>query len=153
VHPPGLPHRPRRGVRGLCALEPGITLSAIAEPDGALAEKTLRHLTDIDHHHHEAIVALDEPDDAGIGVARFVRDPMRSDTAELAVTVVDEWQGRRRQHGVAGRGQRARVARGIRTFTALMLAGNTTMMTCRASRARPDRRARGRDGRHRSRRP
>ncbi|HEY6695017.1 MAG TPA: GNAT family N-acetyltransferase [Solirubrobacteraceae bacterium] len=79
-------------------------------------------------HNHEAIIALDQRDGDGIGVARYVRDPMRPDTGEVAVTVVDEWQGR-------GLGTllldvlsvRARQE-GIRTFTALMLARNEQMM-------------------------
>jgi GNAT superfamily N-acetyltransferase len=95
---------------------------------GALGAKTLRYLTEIDHHDHEAIVALDERGDAGIGVARYVRDPMRPECAEVAVTVVDEWQGR-------GLGTllldvlsvRARQE-GIGIFTALMLARNEQMM-------------------------
>jgi GNAT superfamily N-acetyltransferase len=95
---------------------------------GELGEKTLRYLTEIDHHDHEAIVALDERGDAGIGVARYVRDPMRPECAEVAVTVVDEWQGR-------GLGTllldvlsvRARQE-GIGIFTALMLARNEQMM-------------------------
>lgn len=61
-------------------------------------------------------------------VARYVRDPARPEAAELAVTVIDEWQGR-------GLGTllleaislRAREE-GINTFTALMLADNTEMM-------------------------
>jgi GNAT superfamily N-acetyltransferase len=97
-------------------------------PMGELGEKTVRHLTEIDHHDHEAIIALDQRDGDGIGVARYVRDPMRPDTGEVAVTVVDEWQGR-------GLGTllldvlsvRARQE-GIRTFTALMLARNEQMM-------------------------
>jgi hypothetical protein len=57
-----------------------------------------------------------------------VRDPARPDAAELAVTVIDDWQGR----GVGtllteGISMRAREE-GITTFTALMLADNQEMM-------------------------
>jgi GNAT superfamily N-acetyltransferase len=113
---------------GFARLSPESRYRRFLSPMGALGEKTLRYLTDIDHHDHEAIIALDERNDAGIGVARFVRDLTRPDTAEVAVTVVDEWQGR----GVGtllldGLSVRA-WHEGIRTFTALMLAGNATMM-------------------------
>jgi GNAT superfamily N-acetyltransferase len=96
-------------------------------PMPKLTEKTLRSLTDIDHRDHEAVLALDESGE-GIGVARYVRDAGRPQAAEVAVTVVDGWQGR-------GLGTllleaicvRAR-AEGVRTFTASMLARNDRML-------------------------
>jgi GNAT superfamily N-acetyltransferase len=54
----------------------------------------VRYLTEVDHHDHEAIVALDEESGEGIGVARYVRTRERPEVAEVAVTVVDDWQGR-----------------------------------------------------------
>jgi len=93
-----------------------------------LTEDMVTYLTTIDHHDHEAIVAVEEESGEGIGVARYVRDPARPDTAEVAVTVIDEWQGR----GLGTLllevlGERAR-AEGIRGFTAMMLASNQQMM-------------------------
>ncbi|HEX8975414.1 MAG TPA: GNAT family N-acetyltransferase [Solirubrobacteraceae bacterium] len=93
-----------------------------------LSEEKVRYLTEIDHHDHEAIIALDERTGEGIGIARYVRDPQRPGVAEVAVTVIDDWQGR-------GLGTlllevlsaRAREE-GITTFTALMLATNQEMM-------------------------
>lgn len=99
-------------------------LSGISEPGPAL----VRRLTELDHHDHEALAALDERTGEGIGVARYVRDPDRPEVAELALAVVDEWQGR----GVGTALLRALCARareeGVTTFTALMLATNTEMM-------------------------
>jgi hypothetical protein len=43
-----------------------------------LSEAMLQGLIDVDHHDHEAIVALDESGE-GIGVARYVRNPDRPD--------------------------------------------------------------------------
>jgi GNAT superfamily N-acetyltransferase len=93
-----------------------------------LSEANIRYLTEIDHHDHEAMIALDEATGEGIGVARYVRDSERPDAAEVAVTVINDWQGR-------GLGTlllevisaRAREE-GITTFTALMLATNHEMM-------------------------
>ena len=59
-----------------------------------LSEAMVRYLTDVDHHDHEAVVALDAATDEGVGVARYVRDPERPTRAEAAVTVTDDWQGR-----------------------------------------------------------
>jgi RimJ/RimL family protein N-acetyltransferase len=53
----------------------------------------LRYLTDVDHHDHEALGALSR-DGRGVGVARFIRDTEDPDSAEVAITIVDEWQGR-----------------------------------------------------------
>ena len=50
----------------------------------------MRYPTEIDHHDHEAMIALDERTGEGIGVARYVRDRERPDTAEVAVTVIDD---------------------------------------------------------------
>jgi len=97
-------------------------------PIAALTDEMVRHLTEIDHRDHEAMIAVDEETREGIGVARYVRSADRRDVAELAVTVIDDWQGK-------GLGTllvevlsaRAR-AEGITTFSALMLARNEEMM-------------------------
>ncbi|MGZ8688599.1 MAG: N-acetyltransferase family protein [Gaiellaceae bacterium] len=97
-------------------------------PMPRLPEATVRHLTDIDHHDHEAMIALDEQGTEALGVARYVRDPERPDAAEVAVTVVDDRQGR----GLGTLLLEAVSARareeGVRTFTAWMLARNQEMM-------------------------
>jgi len=90
-----------------------------------LSEQMLSYLTDLDHHHHEALVALPRGSSEIIGVARFIRDVDSADTAELAIVVVDSWQ--RRGLGtvlVRELGRRA-AAVGITAFTAEILAENT----------------------------
>ena len=89
-----------------------------------LSDSELRYLTDVDHHDHEALVAVSRLTGRGVGVARYVRNPTARDTADLAVTVVDAWQGR--GVGAALVQQLSRRARceGIRAFTALMSADN-----------------------------
>jgi hypothetical protein len=46
-------------------------------PTAQLSEAEVRYLTEVDHHDHEAIVALDEVSGEGIGVARYVRNRER----------------------------------------------------------------------------
>ena len=115
-------------VRGFDRLGPESRYRRFLTPMRKLSEKAVRYMTELDHHDHEAMVALDERSEEGIGDAFYVRDPERPDTAEVAVTVVDAWQGR----GVGTLLLEAISARardeGIRTFTALMLARNGEMM-------------------------
>lgn len=59
-----------------------------------------------------------------MGIARYVRDRENPAAAEIAVTIVDDWQGR----GLGGEllarlADRARQE-GIRRFTAVVAAGN-----------------------------
>ena len=93
-------------------------------PKGRLSGSELRYLTDIDHHRHEALVAM-TPDDAElVGVARFIKLEDEPEAAEAAITVVDEWQRR----GVATQlleALRARArAEGVRTFHTEVLPEN-----------------------------
>ena len=60
-----------------------------------LSARQLRYLTEVDHRTHEALVATDPSTGDGIGVARFIRSTTDSRVAEVAVAVVDDWQGRR----------------------------------------------------------
>jgi RimJ/RimL family protein N-acetyltransferase len=93
-----------------------------------LSEAEVRFLTNIDHHNHEALGAVSR-DGSGVGVARYIRDPDERGSAEVAVTVVDEWQGR----GLGSKllallSGRARAA-GITRFTAVTAADNTAAKT------------------------
>ena len=97
-------------------------------PTPELRDEMLRFLLDVDHHDHEAIVAVEDETGDGLGVARYVRLGDETDVAELAITVVDDWQHR----GLGTLlleviGARAREE-GITTFSALMLATNREML-------------------------
>jgi RimJ/RimL family protein N-acetyltransferase len=88
-------------------------------PKKELTPAELRYLTDIDHHDHEALGAVDHADGRGVGVARYVRSADDPQAADIPVTVVDEWQGRGLGTELVARlSDRAR-AEGIRRFTAL----------------------------------
>jgi RimJ/RimL family protein N-acetyltransferase len=115
-------------LRGFRRLSPESRYRRFLTPTPELSERTLRYLVEIDHRNHEALIAVDEESNEGVGVARYVRDQARPSAAEVAVTVVDDWQGR-------GLGtllleaitMRAREE-GVDTFTALMLVDNSQMM-------------------------
>lgn len=93
-----------------------------------LSESMVRYLTDVDHHDHEAMIAIDPATGEGLGISRFVRDAERPRSAEAAVTVIDEWQGRGLGTALlTALTERARVE-GIDRFTCLVLAENREMI-------------------------
>jgi GNAT superfamily N-acetyltransferase len=103
-------------------------LSPVAE----LTDGQLAYLTEVDHHDHEALAAFDLKTGDGVGVARFVRLG-DADSAEAAVTVIDEWQGRGLGTVLCNLlADRARVE-GVRRFTAMLLASNREMLELLAS--------------------
>jgi nucleotide-binding universal stress UspA family protein/GNAT superfamily N-acetyltransferase len=86
-----------------------------------LSDRDVRYLTEVDHHDHEALVAVAANGDL-VGVARFVRTGAAE--AEPAIVVADDWQGR----GVAGALLDALAARAreeaVEVFRAPVLAEN-----------------------------
>jgi RimJ/RimL family protein N-acetyltransferase len=93
----------------------------------ALSAAELRYFTDVDHHDHEALGALDHAGGRGVGVARYVRDADDPHAAEIAVTVVDDWQGRGLGTALLAQLSGRARAEGIRRFTALVSADNAAM--------------------------
>ena len=59
-----------------------------------LSERDLDHLTNLDHHRHEALAAIAVDTRRIVGVARYIALPEDPEVAEVAVAVDDEWQGR-----------------------------------------------------------
>jgi RimJ/RimL family protein N-acetyltransferase len=97
-------------------------------PMPRLTGDSVRYLTAVDHHDHEALVAIDPETRDGIGVARFVRLPEAPDEAEFAVTVADDWQGRGVGTVLIDALVRRAREEGIRAFRALVLASNVRML-------------------------
>jgi RimJ/RimL family protein N-acetyltransferase len=92
-----------------------------------LSAAELRYFTDVDHHDHEALAALDQASGHGVGIARYIRDADDPQAAEIAVTIVDDWQRRGLGTELLARlSDRAR-SEGIRRFTALADAGNVAV--------------------------
>jgi RimJ/RimL family protein N-acetyltransferase len=87
-----------------------------------LDPERLAYLTELDHHDHEALLALDAPDGACVGVARFVR--VAPEVAEPAVVVADQWQHRGLGTALLERLAHRARAEGITRFSAIVLAQN-----------------------------
>ena len=112
---------------GLARLSPRSRWTRFLGTKTTLSEAELRYFTEIDHHDHEAIGALSAADGRGVGIARYIRDADDPQAAEIAVTVVDDWQGRGLGTALLSRlAGRARHA-GIARFTALVPALNVAV--------------------------
>jgi acetyltransferase len=93
-----------------------------------LSTVELDYLTDVDGHAHGALGAVDVVTRRGVGVARFVRLAPDAPVAEVAVTVVDDWQ--RRGLGtllLEELNERARAV-GIERYTALVSGDNKAVV-------------------------
>jgi GNAT superfamily N-acetyltransferase len=80
---------------GLERLSPESRYRRFMRPVASLTDRELSYLTEIDYHDHFAWAALasDLPGEPGLGIARYIRDPLDPEVAEAAVAVVDEYQG------------------------------------------------------------
>ena len=111
---------------GFKRLSPESRYRRFFSPLPELSGRQLDYLTRVDHHDHEALVAVDTDSGEGVAVARFVRVGDR--VAEPAIAVVDDWQGR----GVAAALLERLVERareeGIERFVALVMADNPQAM-------------------------
>lgn len=95
-----------------------------------LTQSQLDYLVQVDHHDHEALVALDPdlPDQPGVAVARYIRTEADPRIAEAAITVVDSHQGRGIGTALIALLEELAHQRGITTFRNYVLAENAAML-------------------------
>jgi RimJ/RimL family protein N-acetyltransferase len=109
---------------GFARLSPASRWMRFLTPKKQLSSAELSYLTDLDHHDHEALGALDRSDGRGIGIARYIRQADDPQAADIAVTIIDDWQGRGLGSELLARlSDRARQE-GIHRFIALVAAEN-----------------------------
>jgi acetyltransferase len=112
--------------RGVSMLSLKSAHARFLSPKPRLSSAELIYLTEVDGHDHVAFVAVDaRAPHHLIGVARFVRDCERPDTAEAAIVVGDPWQGLGLGRTLGLMLADAARERAIRRFTATMLPANT----------------------------
>ncbi len=104
-------------------------------PKERLTEDELRYLTEIDQENHFALGALRDGGDesgeqVGLGIARFIRlpdVPGEPATAEAAISVSDEAQGKGLGRLLFLRLSAAAAERGIERFRCFVLSSNPSM--------------------------
>jgi RimJ/RimL family protein N-acetyltransferase len=93
-----------------------------------LSEAELAFFTEVDHHDHEALGALDVRTGGGVGIARFVRLEPGGVVAEAAVAVVDDWQGRGLGRALLDALVDRAHEEGVERFRATLLRENRAML-------------------------
>jgi GNAT superfamily N-acetyltransferase len=90
---PVVPEDKERLVQGLERLSPASRYRRFMTAVARIPPRQLAYFTELDYVDHHAIgaLALDEPGEPGIAVARYVRLPEQPDAAEVAVTVIDQY--------------------------------------------------------------
>ena len=118
------PEDKRRVAQAFERLSPETRYRRFFAPLPRLSDQDLRYLTEVDHHDHEALAAVNPENGGIVGVARYVRSEDPGE-AEVAVVVGDPWQGR----GVATALLQRLVGRArdedIDHFVALVMSDNT----------------------------
>jgi GNAT superfamily N-acetyltransferase len=120
------PIRPRDKaaiVAGFERLSPESRYRRFFAPLQRLSARDLEYLTEVDHHDHEAVIGFDAATGDPVGVARYIRSDDPSE-AEVAVTVIDDWQGRGAATALLDRLVVRARDEGIRHFLALVLTEN-----------------------------
>jgi GNAT superfamily N-acetyltransferase len=112
--------------RGFERLSEQSRYSRFLAPMERLGAAMLDYLTEVDHHDHEALIAFDQRFGDAVGVARYVRT--EGSSAEAAVTVLDEWQGRGLGTALTSLLAERALDEGIDRFTAVLLAENKEMI-------------------------
>lgn len=99
-------------------------------PMSSLSNSQLKQLTEIDNKNHVALCAYIESQDDmfGIGVARYVRVDKEPETAEFALTIIDEYQSQGLGTELLNLLIQSARKNGIRKFIGYMLAENSSML-------------------------
>lgn len=113
---------------GFDRLSPASRYARFLAPKTSLSDDELRYLCDVDQENHVAIGAVRDDDPAfGLGIARFIRQPDRPDTAEAAIAVADEVQHQGLGSLLGLRLIAAALERGVTRFRCEVLGSNASM--------------------------
>jgi GNAT superfamily N-acetyltransferase len=114
---------------GMARLSPESKRRRFFSAKDRLSESALAYLTEVDYADHFAWVALalDEPGQPIVGVARYIRVAGQPDGAEFALAVIDEYQGRGLGSLLFEALEAVARANGIQRFVAHVLNDNLPM--------------------------
>lgn len=111
---------------GFERLSPQARFQRFFAPVMRLGESDLVYLTEVDHHKHEALVAIDPDEGELVGVARYIRTtPYRDREAEVAIVIADRWRGKGLGKALLTRLATRAREEGVTHFLAVILAENS----------------------------
>ncbi len=116
--------------RGFERLSPASRYRRFLAAKTRLSDAELAYLTEVDGHDHFAIGAACEDaagHEEGVGIARFIRSRSDPRVAEVAVAVVDDWQGKGLGTLLLLRLVAAARERGVERFSGQVLASNEAL--------------------------
>lgn len=114
---------------GVERLSPESRYRRFFSPIDHLSEDQLAYLTEIDYVDHFAwIGTLPDRGGEGVAVGRWIRDPDNPESAEAAVTVADDYQGKGLGTAMLVLMARTAIERGVQRFTLEVLGENEPMM-------------------------
>lgn len=117
--------------RAIARLSPESSRRRFFTPRFRLSDRELDALTQLDGNDRFALGAMVEGADGapeGVGVARFVRDADHRDSAEVAILVVDAFQGQGVGRSLLARLALDAIARGIARFRGMVMTENDPML-------------------------
>ena len=122
-----------RFLGGMQQASPESVYRRFMTPMPRLSDAQVRYLLEVDHRDHEALLAVDEAGGEAVAVGRFIRLANDSEVAEVALLVIDPWQGLGLGKAL-GRLLAARARElGIKRFEGRMLADNAAILAVLAS--------------------
>lgn len=115
---------------GLAKASPTSRYLRFLRPIEFLTEREIDYLLNLDYDDHFAwgAVAADDPEQPGLGIARYVRDEEDPQSAEAAVMVIDEVQGMGIGTLLLRLLAESAQENGIRRFTAYVSAENRSVL-------------------------
>ena len=122
------PSDQERFLDGIGRASPESFYKRFMTPIARLTSKQIAYLVGIDHHDHEALLAVDEESGEAVAIGRFVRLEDDPAGAEAAMLVIDDWHGLGLGKALArALADRAREL-GVERFVATMLVDNRPML-------------------------
>jgi hypothetical protein len=82
--------------KGMSSLSSQSRLFRFFSPIVKLSDEQLRYFIEVDQNNHVAWIAVsqNQPEQTGLGSARFIRSPYQPNLAEFAIVVIDGYQKR-----------------------------------------------------------
>ena len=108
-------------------LSPHSNYCRFLTPIGNLSKSQLKYLTEVDNKNHLALCVHDLNFN-GIGVARYIKVKDEPETAEFAITILDEYQNQGLRTKLFRLLIEAAIENSIRKFIAFVLEENTAMI-------------------------